>query len=106
MKKQLKSCHIGCNNADSYNHSGFYAAYPQPNYRVLHVQPLGFLWLTRNHHHGFYMANLEPNYRVYIIAYRLFLCINPWIRHGLSIAQSVIVACGFYMANPKPYRVL
>jgi len=65
MQKRQKSWYIECNNAHSYNHSGFYAAYPQPNYRVLHVQPLiktqGFTRFALNHHHGFYMSNPKPS---------------------------------------------
>ena len=63
--------YIECNNALSYNHSGFYAVYPQPNYRVLRVQlqpliiTMGFIWLTRNHT-GFYDNPFNTHQGFYI----------------------------------------
>jgi len=50
---------------------GFMRLTPQPNDRVLHVQPLiktqGFTRFTLNHLHGFYMAHPKP---------------SSWVLHG------------------------
>jgi len=60
---------------------------PQPNDRVLHVQPLiktqGFMRFTLNHLYGFYVAHPKP---------------SPWVLYGSP--ETFIM--GFYMVHPKP----